>query len=662
MDGITSGPLVATNEMANIRALVFRELGGWNNPDWVGSYDKRFAPYDRRYKPNQGLVKFCAAFKLRNPYDLEPISEADEDRFFAIAEATMPLREEADRAEAVAKAVESDPKSTHEDVRLARIAEANAWAALAQALSRGEPKVEDVPATHRLWHDLYGANDTERLVGIPRNALFDHAGSHEFAFNGWPDGLVVAFPYLLALKDYVRQLPVLVKYLEKCGMRVCCIADGWWNPQTVGLAFYPQGSGFETLVPSFVAPSQNTSQASSLRIASQIAGGLSDVRRMVDEAPHNGFYVPPDPAKLPRREWLKKPSYRPKTISMLGAPGAAGKSSLMVVEALSLASGKRLLHARTPEKKCKVCMFNAEDSADELDLRIAAAMQVHGLEPRDIEGHLLILPETSRITLVASGRSGGAEILHREVDDFVTLLKEHEIDVLMLDPMAMLHHADENSNSDMTLFMEALLRIAREANVAIRVAHHTKKMGGDRAGIESFRGATALINNSRQGDIINGASAEEAAKLSIPEKDRSRYFSLGNLKSNYGPREGDDWFEIFPVQLPNGETVATVKEWSPPKVKLEYEKAAKIFAMVKQAEKPFRGDQRSPGWLGWHIAKLLKIEGWEDKSPAAKRVAILWLRSLTNVGVIVETLVTVGRKERPAYEAGRAPTPEEWEK
>jgi hypothetical protein len=135
---------------------------------------------------------------------------------------------------------------------------------------------------------------------------------------------------------------------------------------------------------------------------------------------------------------------------------------------------------------------------------------------------------------------------------------------------------------------------------------------------------------------------------------------LGNLKFNYGPREGDDWFEIVAVPLPNGETVATVKQWNPPTVDLDYSTAAKIHAMVNGAEKPFRGDQRSPGWLGWQIAKLLNVEDWEDKSPAAKRFATLWLRALTNAGVIVETLITEGGRERPAYEAGHLPTREEW--
>jgi AAA domain len=601
-------PFVTNDKMERIRDAVLAKLGGWNHRDWVGRYDYTCPEWDPKHKQNRGLIRFCDAFELGHPYEPSPISEA---------------------AEGVA--------------------------------SRGEN--EDEPSNSELWQEFY-KNDTERFVGIPHRALFDHAGPHEFALDDRPDGVVVAFPYVMALREYVAKLPVLVGDLRKRGMQVRCIAHGWWNAWTVGLVYYPRGSGFETRVPGFVAPTPGPSQTNSLPTLSHFetlrTGGPGDVQRLIDEAPTDGWYVVPEPATLPRREWLMRPSYMRKTVSMLGAPGAAGKSTLMLVEALSLTSGRRLLHGRVPERHFRVCMFNAEESAAELDLRIAAAMLIHGLLPQDIEGRLLILPETSRITLVRPSRRGGAEIVDDAVDTLVELLKGRKIDVLMLDPLAMLHHADENSNSDMTLFMEALLRIAREANVAIRIAHHTKKMGGERAGIEAFRGATALINNSRQGDVINGASAEEAAKLSIPSNDRSRFFSLGNLKFNYGPRESDDWFEIVAVPLPNGETVATVKQWNPPTLKLEYSTAAKIYAMVSGAEKTFRGDQRSPGWLGWQIATLLKVEGWEDKSPAAKRFATLWLRALTNAGVVVETLITEGGKERPAYEAGHLPTQEEW--
>ena len=42
-------------------------------------------------------------------------------------------------------------------------------------------------------------------------------------------------------------------------------------------------------------------------------------------------------------------------------------------------------------------------------------------------------------------------------------------------------------------------------------------------------------------------------------------------------REGDDWFEVRPVILPNGEPVATVKGWSPAPIALDYDKCLDVL-------------------------------------------------------------------------------------
>jgi hypothetical protein len=167
-------PLVANDDMERIRDAVLAELGGWNHHDWVGRYDNTCPDSDPKHKQNRGLIGFCAAFGLEHPYEPSPASEA-----------------------------------------------AARWA------SHGENEDSE------LWHEI--RNDTERFVGIPHYALFDHAGLHEFTLYG--RRIVVAFPYLMALNKYVSNLPALVQNLRKRGMQVRCIANGWWNAWTVGLVY-----------------------------------------------------------------------------------------------------------------------------------------------------------------------------------------------------------------------------------------------------------------------------------------------------------------------------------------------------------------------------------------------------------------------------------------
>jgi hypothetical protein len=373
-----------------------------------------------------------------------------------------------------------------------------------------------------------------------------------------------------------------------------------------------------------------------------------------------GWYDPPDPTTLPRRPWLMRPNYMRKSVSVLGATGGVGKSSLLIVEALSLVTGRSLLHQQRLVEASKVCLVNVEDSPDEMDLRIAAAMQLHGVAPREIAGRLKVLSGDIGLCLVRRERRGsGMEIVAPVIDMLVEALKQDGIDALCLDPLAMLHQGEENSNEDMLQVVAALRQIALRANVAVRLVHHTRKMGGEQADGESLRGASSLFGGARQVDVINTMTAAEAGTLGVLDDARVRYFRVSNAKANYGAREGDDWFEVRPVILPNGEPVATVKGWSPAPIALDYDKVLDVHHWLA-THGPQRAHPTAANWLGWEIARLLGIEGWAQHSAAAKRTGNRWISGLLAAGVIVATQVTADRQERPAYEAGKLPQREFW--
>src|SRR5690606_4620106 len=54
-------------------------------------------------------------------------------------------------------------------------------------------------------------------------------------------------------------------------------------------------------------------------------------------------FIPVDPATIPPREWLYGRHLMRKFVSVTVAPGGVGKSSLAIVEAVAMASGKPLL-------------------------------------------------------------------------------------------------------------------------------------------------------------------------------------------------------------------------------------------------------------------------------------------------------------------------------
>src|SRR5262245_23169791 len=77
------------------------------------------------------------------------------------------------------------------------------------------------------------------------------------------------------------------------------------------------------------------------------------------------------------------------TVSGTAAMGGTGKSAKAIVEALSMASGKRLLNEQPP-RQLHVLLINLEDNRNAVNKRIAAAMKhYHDLiKPKDIGNRL----------------------------------------------------------------------------------------------------------------------------------------------------------------------------------------------------------------------------------------------------------------------------------
>lgn len=113
-----------------------------------------------------------------------------------------------------------------------------------------------------------------------------------------------------------------------------------------------------------------------------------------------------DPKQIPKRQWLYRPHYIREFLSLLFSSGGKGKSSLLIVEALAMVSGKPLLNVK-PEKELRVWYWNGEDPALELQRRFAAAIKHYELKPEDIGDRLFIdSGRTLPIVIVEERNSG----------------------------------------------------------------------------------------------------------------------------------------------------------------------------------------------------------------------------------------------------------------
>ncbi|MBT7286510.1 MAG: AAA family ATPase, partial [Rhodospirillaceae bacterium] len=109
---------------------------------------------------------------------------------------------------------------------------------------------------------------------------------------------------------------------------------------------------------------------------------------------------------LPPREWLYGHHMIRGFLTATVSAGGMGKSSLIIVEALSMASGRELLGV-TVYEPIRVLYWCGEDPRDELQKRVEAAMDHHGLENADLGGRLFIL----------SGRDMGLNLAYHDHQD-----------------------------------------------------------------------------------------------------------------------------------------------------------------------------------------------------------------------------------------------------
>jgi hypothetical protein len=198
-----------------------------------------------------------------------------------------------------------------------------------------------------------------------------------------------------------------------------------------------------------------------------------------------------DPTKIPVRDWIYGKHLLRGIVSMTIASGAVGKTSLKIVEALALVTGRPLLGQAVP-KRSRVWLFNLEDDLVELRRRVTAAMIYYTIKPEDIGDRLHIDGEKS--LLITKTDHNGTKINVPVVDAMVEAIQALEIDVLIVDPFVSSHDAPENDNGAMDKIMkQGWIPIAREGKCAVNLCHHTTKGDAGTATAMSGRGGGAVV-------------------------------------------------------------------------------------------------------------------------------------------------------------------------
>jgi hypothetical protein len=376
----------------------------------------------------------------------------------------------------------------------------------------------------------------------------------------------------------------------------------------------------------------------------------------------------PDPKTIPTRQWLYKPHYVRQIVSATVSTGGIGKSTLVIAEALAMASGKAL-HGTTPRGKLKVWYWNGEDPTLELERRVAATMKHYGLSVADAAGGLFVDSGRETPIAIAADDGRGIKVNDQLIREMTQTIATNKIDVAIIDPFISSHRVRENDNVGIERVVKSLAGVAEATNCSIMVVHHTRKTG-DALTVDDARGASALVDAVRTARVLNTMSEHDADLANIDEAERRLHFRSDNGKTNLTrPAEHADWFKLESVDLENdasnsieddSDKVGVATAWLFPEVE---EVSATTADVVRAQDKirsdgPWRRDQQSESepWVGVAIAEVL---GVDLRRKPIKRAVAKMVKAWIRAGLLkTVTRPDARRKPRSYVEAGSPPATE----
>lgn len=377
--------------------------------------------------------------------------------------------------------------------------------------------------------------------------------------------------------------------------------------------------------------------------------GTRDTGARIEASPF--VLVPED--QIPARDWIYGRHLIRRFVSSTIAPGGVGKSTLVFVEAMAMATGKPLLGVSIP-RPLRVWVWCLEDPREELDRRFAAIAKHYGITNEDIGGRLFLNSGRDTPLCVARQESKtGAIITEPDMAEVEREIIDKRVDIILIDPFVASHQVSENDNVAINAVMRQWVLLAERCNVAIELVHHTRKNGDGEVTAETSRGAKALTDATRDTRVINQMSEAEAAKFGV--ENRRLHFRAYSDKANLAPpAEHSEWYRLENVALANGPLgadgdhvgVATRWEIPGPFDKVSKETINAILTAINLGVIDSDGNQtgipygesnrgRSKRWVGQVI---IDHTGMEEEE--AKRAITAWLQA----GVLVTEEVEIQRK------------------
>jgi hypothetical protein len=298
----------------------------------------------------------------------------------------------------------------------------------------------------------------------------------------------------------------------------------------------------------------------------------------------------------PPQKWLWDKTVPIGSLTTLIAEGGSGKTWLSLRLAVAVTRGSpRFLtfsDAPRPLQQGAVVFVNAEDPPDAVRRRLWAIIQravakirTKGGKNADAEiaaykksiqdnFHFVSLvgKDIKLVEQTGQGRAQWGSGLGRLLEK---LRAVKDLALVVLDPLARLHNADENSNTVSTMLVNAGERIAQEFGCAVVVCHHVSKEAATRQIVSAHAGrggggfgdgarSVLRLTTARDADV-EGLRLLRTDGMPVDARDIAdgNVVTLHHAKSSYGGRQRPIWMirdrdtgELLPLKVVGDSTDA----------------------------------------------------------------------------------------------------------
>lgn len=228
------------------------------------------------------------------------------------------------------------------------------------------------------------------------------------------------------------------------------------------------------------------------------------------------FDAPSEPPKFTWGEYLPR-----ATTTLFGAHGGTGKSTIGLMMAVAVATGKPLFGI--PTVAAPAVFVSLEDGAGVVRHRLAKVCKWLDVDPRQLGGRLFIVDGTENPELFTADNRNAGGTLTRAYSEVRALARDNCAGLVVIDNASDAYGGDEIVRRQVRAFIRSLNMVAKEADAAVVLLAHVDK-------------GTSRNNRPDNGEGYSGSTAWHNSVRSrlFLSRDSAGLLTLAHQKTNHG--------------------------------------------------------------------------------------------------------------------------------